>query len=185
MDRPDAIDYSSFAALGDSDTEQIQNMYRELLSIARRERQRLPSATLNTTALVHEAWLRMEPGDDEFEGRRHFLGTAAIVMRRLLVDYARRRDSKKRGGDFQHVELGDPGDRELVSLDRILDIDQALNQVDRIDSTLRHLVELRFFAGLSCQELAEATGRSERSVARDWARARALLKFAMDEAGPA
>ncbi len=185
MDSPSTMDYSSFQVLDDADAEHVQQLYRELRTIARNERRRLPSATLNTTALVHEAWMRLEPQDDEFEGRKHFLGTAAIVMRRLLVDVARQRGSQKRGGHIQHVELGDPSELELVSLDEIIDIDQALNHVDQIDSDLRRLVELRFFAGLSCKELAEAMGRSERSVARDWTRARALLKLAMDEPKPA
>lgn len=161
------------------DAEQVRQMYEELRRIARRERRRLPSATLNTTALVHEAWLRMSPEDTPYESRRHFLGTAAVAMRRLVVDYARSRAALKRGGDVVHVELGDPGENHAVSLDRILDIDRVLDELQKVDPGLPRLVELRFFGGLTCEEAADVLEISPRTAARDWSRARALLKVAL------
>lgn len=156
-------------------------MYDELRRIARRERRRLPSATLNTTALVHEAWLRLSPDRSNYQSRRHFLGTAAVAMRRLVVDYARERSALKRGGDVTHVELGDPAEAENVPLERILDIDRALDELEAIDSGLLRLVELRFFGGLSCEEAADVLEVSPRTAAREWAKARALLKVALAE----
>ena len=161
--------------------EQVRQLYDELRRIARRERKRLPSATLNTTALVHEAWLRLSPEQSHYESRRHFLGTAAIAMRRLVVDYARERSALKRGGDVTHVELGDPAEPENVSLERILDIDRALVDLQAVDPGLLRLVELRFFGGLSCEEAAEVLEVSPRTVAREWAKARALLKVTLAE----
>lgn len=163
------------------DAGQVREMYHELRTIARRERKRIPSATLNTTALVHEAWLRLSPDENPYESRRHFLGTAAIAMRRLVVDYARSRSAQKRGGNITHVELGDPAALENVSIERILDIDRALNELEGIDSSLLRLVELRFFGGLSSDEAAEVLEISPRTAAREWAKARALLKIALVE----
>ncbi len=161
------------------DAEQVREMYEELRRIARRERQRIPSATLNTTALVHEAWLRLSPDKNDYESRRHFLGTAAIAMRRLVVDYARERSALKRGGDVTHVELGDPTEPENVSLERILDIDRALGELEVVDPSLLRLVELRFFGGLSGDQAAEVLDVSPRTAAREWVKARALLKVAL------
>lgn len=164
------------------DAEQLRRLYQELRSIARRERRRLPSATLNTTALVHEAWMRIRPEDRDFNSRAHFLGTAAMAMRQLVVDYARSRSALKRGGDIEHVELGDPADGETATLAQILDIDRALDELSQIDERLLRLVELRFFAGLSRDEAAEVLDISPRTAARDWARARALLQLSLTQA---
>jgi len=161
------------------DAEQVREMYDALRRIARRERRRLPSATLNTTALVHEAWLRLSPEQSNYDDRRHFLGTAAVAMRRLVVDYARERSAQKRGGDVTHVELGDPAEPQNVSLERILDIDRALDGLETVDPGLLKLVELRFFGGLSCDEAADVLEVSPRTVAREWAKARALLKVTL------
>lgn len=161
------------------DAAQVREMYNELRTIARRERKRIPSATLNTTALVHEAWLRLSPDENPYESRRHFLGTAAVAMRRLVVDYARARSAQKRGGDITHVELGDPAELENVSIERILDIDRALNDLEQVDEGLLRLVELRFFGGLSSDAVAEVLEVSPRTAAREWAKARALLKVAL------
>ena len=163
------------------DGAQVQRLYQELRSIARRERRRIPSATLNTTALVHEAWLRIRPDDRDFNSQAHFLGTAALAMRQLVVDYARARSAQKRGGDVEHVELGDPAEQETASMEQILDIDRALGGLQDIDERLRRLIELRFFAGLTRDEAAEVLGISPRTANREWARARAVLKLALDQ----
>jgi len=163
-----------------ADTDRIRQLYREMRRIARRERQLIPSATLNTTALVHEVWLRISPEDHEFRDRRHFLGLAAVAMRRLVVDYARYRLAQKRGGDVDQVELGDADGAISTPIERILDIDRALTDLALIDERLQQLVELRFFAGLSNDEAADLLEISPRTAARDWSRARALLQTALD-----
>jgi len=158
---------------------QIRQMYDELRRIARRERRRMPSATLNTTALVHEAWLRLSPDQTNYDSRGHFLGTAAVAMRRLVVDYARECSALKRGGDVTHVELGDPSGPETFPMEKILDIDKALQGLEAVDPSLLRVVELRFFGGLNCDETADVLEVSPRTVAREWAKARALLKVAL------
>jgi len=160
---------------GGGDLERVRQLYDELRRIARRERQLIPSATLNTTALVHEVWLRLAAGESEFRDRRHFLGVAAVAMRRMVVDYARYRLAQKRGGDVVQVELGDDDAATVTDLDHILDIEQAIDDLDRLDPRLGRLVELRFFTGLSNEDAAEVLEVSARTAARDWKRAKALL----------
>ncbi|SRR6056297_1050714 len=157
------------------DIERVRELYQELRRIARRERQVIPSATLNTTALVHEVWLRLASGDNSFRDRRHFLAVAAVAMRRMVVDYARYRLARKRGGDVVQVELGDNDAASVTDIDRILDIDQAIDELERLDPRLGRLVELRFFTGLSNEDAAEVLDISPRTAARNWKRARALL----------
>jgi len=164
-----------------ADAKRISALYQEMRLIARRERQLIPSATLNTTALVHEVWLRISPDAQVFRDRRHFLGLAAVAMRRMVVDYARHRLAQKRGGDLNRVELGDADGAVSTPIDRILDIDQALDSLADVDSTLHRLVELRFFGGLSNEDAASVLEVSPRTAARQWARARALLQNAMDQ----
>jgi len=158
-----------------ADRERLEQLYQELRRIARRERQLIPSATLNTTALVHEVWLRMSPEDQDYRDRHHFLGIAAIAMRRMVVDYARYRLAQKRGGDAVQVTLGDEDVGTVTDLGRILDIDQAMNSLETLDPRLCRLVELRFFTGLSNEDAAAVLDISPRTAARDWKRARALL----------
>jgi RNA polymerase sigma factor (TIGR02999 family) len=138
-----------------------------------------PGATLDTTALVHEAYLRLaEPAALTAEDRGHFFNLAARVMRHVIVDFARRRDADKRGGGARRVDLAEAG--ELADPDRglsaeLLALDGALAELERMSPDLGRLVELRFFAGLPLEEIALLTGRSERSLKRDWRRARAFL----------
>jgi len=155
--------------------ERARALYQELRRIARRERRLIPSATLNTTALVHEAWLRLSPEEGVFRDRRHFLAVAAVAMRRMVVDYARYRQAQKRGGDAVQVELGEDDAATVTDLDRILDIDQAMGELETVDPRLCRLVELRFFTGLSNEDAADVLEISPRTAARDWARAKALL----------
>jgi RNA polymerase sigma factor (TIGR02999 family) len=164
-----------------ADAQRINELYQEMRLIARRERRLIPSATLNTTALVHEVWLRISPEDQAFRDRRHFLGLAAIAMRRMVVDYARYRLAQKRGGDLDRVELGDSDGAVSAPIDRILDIDRALDSLAGIDPDLHRLVELRFFGGLSNDDAAQVLEVSPRTTARQWARARALLQATLDQ----
>lgn len=166
---------------GGADLERVRQLYQELRRIARRERQLIPSATLNTTALVHEVWLRLASGDSDFRDRRHFLGVAAVAMRRMVVDYARYRLAQKRGGDAVQVELGDDDAATVTDIDRILDIDQAIGELEQIDPRLGRLVELRFFTGLSNEDAADILEISPRTAARDWKRARALLAANLED----
>ncbi len=155
-------------------------LYRELRGLAegylRRER---PDHTLQATALVHETWERLErSGSGGFQDRHHFLATAARVMRRILVDYARSRRAAKRGGGRARVRVdvhdlaasqGTDPDAYLVALD------EALVRLDRVDHRAARLVELRFFAGLSMEEAAGVLDVSPATAHRDWAFARTWL----------
>lgn len=136
-------------------------------------------ATLNTTVLVHEAYLRLAgPEGIEAADRAHFFNLAARVMRHVIVDFARRRDADKRGGGAIKVELDEI--RELAEPEaalpaELLALDVALAELEKGSPDLARLVELRFFAGLGLEEIAGLLGRSERSLKRDWRRARAFL----------
>jgi RNA polymerase sigma-70 factor (ECF subfamily) len=136
--------------------------------------------TLQPTALVHEAWLRLvdQPARD-LDSRQHFLSLAARVMRRVLVDHARERGALKRGGEAERVTLdGAVALYEDRALD-LLALNEALDGLAALDPELARLVELRFFAGLGNAEVAELEGRSLRSVERGWATARAFLRGAL------
>ena len=154
---------------------------RELQKVARHYmRAEGPGHTLQTTALVNEAWVRLvgTTGVD-WRDRVHFYAVAAQVMRRILVDSARARRSGKRGGPAPRVnlddtpELGSSKDRELVALD------DAMNALAQIDARKARVIELRFFGGLSVEETAEVLKISEQSVLRDWKLAKAWLQREM------
>lgn len=133
--------------------------------------------TLQPTALVHEAWLRLvdQPARD-LQSRQHFLSLAARVMRRVLVDHAREHGALKRGGEAARVTLdGAVALYESRALD-LLALNDALDALSALDPALARLVELRFFAGLSNAEVAELEGASLRSVERGWSTARAFLR---------
>ncbi|MGZ8377578.1 MAG: ECF-type sigma factor [Gemmatirosa sp.] len=152
-------------------------VYDELRAAARRAlRRERAGHTLHPTDLVHEAWLKLAGGaDGDWHDRAHFHGVAARAMRQVLVEQARRRLARKRGGGARHVTLGDDvaarpsEDEELVALD------DALARLEAVQPRLRTLVEHRYFGGLSERETAALLGVSERTVQRDWARARAWL----------
>ena len=161
-----------------SAAELLPIVYEELRRLAAhhlaRER---PGQTLQPTALVHEAWLRLTGGDEnlEWKGRAHFFGAAAEAMRRILVDNARRKLSQKRGGgalrvDLQEFELPTEADDESLIL-----VHEALDKLAAHDSQAAELVKLRFFAGLDQREAGALVGLPERSAGRRWAYARAWL----------
>jgi RNA polymerase sigma factor (TIGR02999 family) len=157
--------------------ELFERVYQELRALAggfmARERS---EHTLQPTAVVNEAYLRLVGrGQPQWENRAHFFGAAAQAMRRILVDHAREKMSLKRGGDQERVELEDVGEGE-VSLEELLSLDGALSELEQRDGRMAKIVELRFFAGLSVDETADALGISKRSVLRDWAAARAWLR---------
>ena len=155
-------------------------LYADLLRLAHRERRRsgFPSDTLRTTALVHEAYLKLAKGG-EFRDRGHFLATAALAMRQVLVSHARRRLADKRGGGVAALPLDD-GDGVLAeSEERIVALDDALGELERHHPRLARVVECRYFAGLTEPETAEALGVTDRTVQRDWVKAKALLYDAL------
>ena len=163
---------------GDADApdELMQSLYKELHRLAealmRRER---PGHTLQPTALVSEAYLRLFDRLSQWENRAHFFGAAARAMRRVLIEHGRKRASLKRGGEIArvtfddlHVAAEDP-DLDLLALD------EALNDLNDVDSRLVQVVELRYFAGCSVEQAAELLGVSPATVKRDWTFARAWL----------
>ena len=152
-------------------------VYAELRGLAKRQlRRERRDHTLHPTALVHEAYLRLLEHPPAVAGSRsHFLALAARVMRQVLVDHARRRGTAKRGGDW--VRTGLTGDEPMGTprMTEVLALDAALDELDRRSPRLREVVECRFFAGMSEEEIAEALGVSTRTVERDWVKARAWL----------
>ena len=157
-------------------------VYDELRAMARRQlRRRRPGQTLTTTALVHEAYLKLvDQRDVPWQDRSHFFSVAALAMRHILVDSARRRVAKKRGGEDVRVALdefrvsGNEPDPEARAVE-VLAVDRAMTSLAALDERLSRLVELRFFAGLTEEETAQVLGTSERTVRRDWRKARAFL----------
>lgn len=157
----------------------VEVFYGDLRRLARRERGRAParSETLGTTALVHEAYIRLAR-QAVFESHAHFLNTAALAMRQVLVSHARARLSEKRGGGQPALDI-DLVDVLAESDERIAALDDALVALERSAPRLARVVECRYFAGYSEQETALALGIGERTVQRDWNLARALLYEAL------
>lgn len=166
-----------------ADGQEFTEIYRELRAIARRMRLQNPQETINTTALVHECWLRLERADGLFNERDHYVFTAARAMRQILVDYARYRGAAKRNRE-QEVPLIEFGleDESARSAEEILALDQALSALESLDERSARLVMLRFYAGVSIHEAARILDISPRSAARDWKRARAFLKSRLSRA---
>jgi RNA polymerase sigma factor (TIGR02999 family) len=153
------------------------HVYAELRRIASRQAARFAdSATLSTTALVHETYLKLA-GDRVVAAadREHFFALAARAMRQILIDHARGRTRQKRGGGAAHVPLDRVALPGEAPVDDLLALDQALGRLEGVDADLARLVEWRFFAGLTLAEIADLTAVSERTVKRDWAVARAFL----------
>ena len=154
--------------------------------MARRQLAGQYGQTLNATALVNEAYLKLIGRTDvQFDDRAHFFAYAASAMRSVVVDYARQRLAQKRGGDLHRVtELPDDVEGGLRLDEDMLALDTALNKLAAVDTKLAQVVELRYFAGLSEQEIAELLNRSERSIRRDWQKARLFLLASLgDENG--
>jgi RNA polymerase sigma factor (TIGR02999 family) len=141
--------------------------------------------TLQPTALVHEAYLRLVGQERaDWQNRAQFMGVAAQLMRRILVDHARQRIAAKRGGGAVKIgedrfELG----ANSVDFEEVLTVDEALTRLGELDAQQSRIVELRYFGGLSVEETAEALGISPRTVKRDWAMAKAWLRTALSARG--
>ena len=174
------------AARGDGHAaeELLPLVYAELRTLARARLARLgPGQTIQSTALVHEAWLRLVGEDDPgWNSRAHFFGAAAQAMREILVDHARAKASRKRGGDRERT-----GELHIAELscdgpdDRLLIVDEALSQLQEDHPRRVQVVMLRFFAGLSSDEVARVQGVTRRTVERDWRFAQAWLLRALSE----
>lgn len=157
-------------------------VYAELQRIARRQVARA-SAGPGATSLVHEVYLRLaRPDAMQVDNREHFFALAARAMRQLAVDHARQRAAAKRGGGVAAEALDEIAERvgTWEDADRLIGLDQALERLATLDRSLVTLVEMRFFAGLDLAEIAQITNRSERSLKRDWRKARAVLHAALD-----
>jgi len=157
-------------------------VYDELRRLARRHlRNERSDHTLSTTAPVHEAYLNLDAGrNSSWQSRAHFFHIASRTMRRVLIWYARRRNAQKRGGGVRNLSLESVA---IVSDDRIeelLELDQALEQLEQLDVRLCRVVECRYFAGLTVRETSEALRISEAAVKRDWQTARAWLRTALN-----
>ena len=149
-------------------------VYDELHGIARRYVARERPGILQPTVLVHEAYLRLIDQTAPWQNRAHFFAIAARIMRRILVDHARARQSTRRGGDGWHVSLGH-ADVALERAAEIVALDDALGELAAVDPRKARVVELRFFGGLSVEETAEVLGVSAVTVMRDWSTAKAWL----------
>ena len=162
----------------------LGTLYHELHAMARRQLAGQYGQTLDATALVHEAYLKLIGRRDvQFDDRAHFFAYAASAMRSVVVDYARQRLAQKRGGDLHRVtELPDDVEGGLRLDEDMLGLDTALTKLAAVDNKLAQVVELRYFAGLSEQEIAELLKRSERSIRRDWQKARMFLLASLRDA---
>lgn len=166
--------------------ELLPLVYDELRRLAARKLvQERPGQTLETTALVHEAYLRLvgPSGGDRWDHRGHFFAAAAEAMRRILVEAARRKACLKRGGGLERVDR-DPAELpETVRPEELIAVDEALGLLARADPRAAELVKLRYFAGLSMADSAAVLGLSTRSAERTWTYARAWLRRSIEAAG--
>jgi RNA polymerase sigma factor (TIGR02999 family) len=159
-------------------------VYDELRKLAaQRLAQERPGQTLQATALVHEAYLRLVGGAEtpDWDGRRHFFAAAAEAMRRILIDRARHKQTHKAGGGRRRLDLDDIEPvLEEENGDRLLVVDEALQQLEAEDPRKAEVVKLRFFAGLTAEQTAAALGVSTSTAEKDWAYARSWLRVAID-----
>lgn len=139
--------------------------------------------TLSTTAIVHEAFVRLASGDGKWNDRGHFMRAAATVMRHLLVDHARKRSAEKRGAGNAALTLEDERHASDDDGMAVLALDNALKDIAEVDPRLERIIECRYFAGLSVNDTAEALGMAVRTVERDWQRAKGYLLKAMEADG--
>jgi RNA polymerase sigma factor (TIGR02999 family) len=175
-----------FALAGNGDAQAFDRiftlLYPELAVMARSRLRKGERVVLaDTGALVHECWLRLQrAGSLSFADRGHFLAHAARVMRSVIVDIARRSQAQRRGGGLPFVTLDTAAAESVATHDPdVLDVAEAIDELARIDPRLAQVVEMRWFAGLSEADIGAALGLTERTVRRDWEKARAFLTVAL------
>jgi RNA polymerase sigma factor (TIGR02999 family) len=157
-------------------SEAFAATYEELRRLARRQLRALrPGETLATTALVNEAYLKLVRRPVDYQDKTHFFALAARAMRQILMDYARERHAKKRGGDRRQTTLDDAALSVEAIADEMIALDRALSRLEGVDEWLARLVEWRFFGGMTEDEIASAEQITSRTVRRDWQKARAFL----------
>ncbi len=156
--------------------ELLPLVYEELRRLAGSymDRER-PGHTLQPTALIHEAYLKLIAGDEAFQSRSHFVGVAAHAMRQVLVDHARRHKADKRGGDWMRVTLDRAEASVTVSPEELLSLHEAIHRLGEKQERLGRVVELRYFGGLTIRETAVVLGVSHTTVEDDWSLAKAWL----------
>jgi RNA polymerase sigma factor (TIGR02999 family) len=162
----------------------LPSVYQELRRIAHRElRRERPGHTLSTTALVHEAYLKLAQAERlTWKDRAHFFSVCAQAMRRVLVNYALARKSEKRGGGAPHLPIDDVTLVARTRPDDLLSVDQALTRLEELSPRQTRVVECRVFGGMGVRETAEALAVSPATVKRDWTLARAWLRREMEAA---
>ena len=153
-------------------------VYDELRRMAHGYMRRQPSNhTFQTTELIHEAYLKLaKGGGQDFQNRAHFFGVAAKAMRHILVDYARSKQSEKRGGGRERIELSDDTAVSFDRADQLVALDEALKTLESLDERKCRVVELRFFGGLSIEEVGDALGVSTSTVKREWTVAKTWIR---------
>jgi RNA polymerase sigma-70 factor (ECF subfamily) len=190
MERPDSADIAKILErLGAGDPEAAERLmplvYDELRSRARRYlRRERKQHSLQPTALVHEVYLRLVgEARIDWRGRTHFLATSALAMRRILVDHARRRNREKRGGEAERVAF-DEADASVDPVDvDVLALHRALEKLATLNERHARIVELRFFGGLTVEEVAEVMGLSRATIEAGWTFAKTWLKRELSEGG--
>ena len=171
------------ASAGDASAadQVVAQLYAELRRIAGSRLRQSGDLTLDATSLVHESYLRLQrAGGLDFPDRKHFLGYAARVMHSIVIDQVRARQAERRGGELQQVTFN-TGIADLAPQrdDEVMRVHDALEELAAMDARLAQVVEMRYFAGMTEPEIAEALGVTERTVQRDWSKARLFLSMAM------
>jgi len=158
----------------------FDDLYKELHRVAQRELRRNATVTLSPTTLLHETYLSISSGSDPIGGRAQFMTYAARAMRGLLIDYLRSRQAQKRGGRFEITTLP----TEVPLIDEDIEVEKlavALDELAKVDERLAQCVDLKFFCGYSFAEIADLWTVSERTVQREWNKARVLLNRLIDD----
>lgn len=157
----------------DTSKDLLPTLYQELRQMAAAKMSRESPQTLQATALVHEAWLKL--GQQQFESRAHFFGAAAEAMRRILVERARRRARLKRGGDLKRADYHESQILSPLGDDKLLQVHEVLDELQARDEVKAQIVKLRFFAGLENAEIGALLGVNEKTVRRHWQVAKVML----------
>ncbi len=184
-DSSDITDLLRVARAGDREALEavFTRVYGELRELAHWVRRGRAGETLSTTVLVHEAYLKLVPGAGlDVRDRRHFFAVAARAMRQVLVDAARRAGAAKRGGGAPLITLNAAADVAAMRPERLLALDEALARLAQLDERQSRVIEYRFFAGLSVEEVAQVLGVSAPTVKRDWRVARAWILTELEAA---